>query len=41
MVAAMTDLDLLSEFKAPSWAGHWCPRCDWDATCPDCRRHWT
>lgn len=30
----------MASFKAPSWAGDWCPRCDWAQTCTDCRAGW-
>ncbi|MHB1261764.1 MAG: hypothetical protein ACYC2H_08615 [Thermoplasmatota archaeon] len=30
----------LSDFKAPSGAADWCPRCDWAQTCVDCRACW-
>jgi hypothetical protein len=30
----------MSAFKAPSWAGDWCPRCDWAQSCLDCRACW-
>jgi hypothetical protein len=30
----------ISLFQAPSWAGDWCPRCDWAQTCTDCRAGW-
>ena len=30
----------LQEFRAPSWAGDWCPKCDWAQTCTDCRALW-
>ena len=31
---------LLAEFRAPSWAGDWCPRCEWAQTCSACRAQW-
>ena len=31
---------MLAEFRAPSWATDWCPRCDWAQTCTDCRALW-
>jgi hypothetical protein len=30
----------MAAFKAPSWAGDWCARCDWAQTCTDCRAGW-
>ena len=30
----------MAAFKAPSWAGDWCPRCEWAQTCTDCRAGW-
>jgi hypothetical protein len=30
----------IQEFRAPSWAGDWCAKCDWAGTCTDCRAGW-
>jgi hypothetical protein len=30
----------LQEFRAPSWAGDWCAKCEWQGTCTDCRAGW-